>query len=121
MARASQASPHTRHSTPRCAKQAALKRATQPSNTAGACKAPGSHARTQAPQASQPACAKCISGNPPSPRRITCGGQAFTQASQRVQRRSKAASAKAPGGRCTARCAAEGRNMKRRRGSMRAL
>ncbi len=104
MARASQKSPQTRHSTPCSGRQvgaicALIDHTAVPS---ARCRASGSQAVTQSPQKVHSPRLKSTVGKPPSPATRICSGQALRQSLQRVQRSVNSASASAHGGRISA-------------------
>ncbi|MNJ68555.1 hypothetical protein D3C77_648120 [compost metagenome] len=101
MAPASQVSAQMRHSTPRCARQSVPMRAHQGNGVRASSRsrARGWQAAAHSPHSVQPASANRMLGKPPLPALSTCCGQAFTQASQRLQRAVNSDSSTAQGGR----------------------
>ncbi len=104
MARTSQKSPQTRHSTPLFGRQAGPMMALtgQGDWPSLRVRARGWQALTQSPQKVQAPRAKSMVGKPPSPATMMCSGQAPRQSLQRVQQSVNSASAKAQGGRISA-------------------
>lgn len=102
MACGGQVSAQLVQATPRCARQLAPMAAIWAQGAASGLarvSAPGMQAARHSPQKVHSPWAKSASGNPPTPLTKSPVGHASRQASQRVQLCSKAASAKAQGGR----------------------
>ena len=104
IARASQCSPQTRHSTPWAGRQAGpmLALSSQGRRSSIRVSAPGLQALTQALQKVHSPQRKSMVGKPPSPTTMMCSGQVARQSLQRVQVSIKAASSSAHGGRISA-------------------